>query len=48
MNISKKTLNIWKKNAKQGYHFFQPNKTINMIPRTLREAESLKLRKIYG
>jgi len=42
MNVSKKTLQIWRKNLKQGYRFFQPDKTCELTPRTLREAYALK------
>ena len=42
MNVSKKTLQIWQKNLKQGYRFFQPDKTCELTPRTLREAYALK------
>lgn len=37
MKINKKTLDIWKKNAKKGIVFFRPYD--NPTPRTLREAE---------
>ena len=42
MNVSKKTLEIWKKNLKQGYRFFQPHNAIQLTPRTLREADAIE------
>jgi hypothetical protein len=38
MSVSKKTINIWKKNRKQGYRFFEPHNANKPTPRTLREA----------
>jgi len=42
MNVSKKTMEIWQKNLKQGYRFFQPCNAIQLTPRTLREAHAIK------
>jgi Mn-dependent DtxR family transcriptional regulator len=42
MNVSKKTLEIWKRNLKQGYRFFQPHNAVQLTPRTLREADVQK------
>lgn len=39
---NKKQLEIWQKNLKQGYRFFQPHKSSQPIPRTMREAEMQK------
>ena len=39
MNVSKKTMQIWEKNLKQGYRFFQPHNAIQLTPRSEREAE---------
>lgn len=38
----KKQLEIWQKNLKQGYRFFQPQHAHHPIPRTMREAEMQK------
>ena len=38
MSVSKKTINIWRKNRKQGYRFFEPHNANKPTPRTLREA----------
>lgn len=50
MNVDKKTMQIWEKNLKQGYRFFQPHNAIQLTPRTEREAEiQTRLRKkSYG
>ena len=42
MNVNKKTLEIWKRNLKQGYRFFQPHNAVQLTPRTLREADVQK------
>jgi len=42
MNVSKKTIEIWKNNLKKGYRFFQPNTANQLTPRTLREADAQK------
>jgi hypothetical protein len=42
MNVNKKTMQIWEKNLKQGYRFFQPDNTPQLTPRTLREAYGTK------
>jgi len=39
MNVSKKTMQIWEKNLKQGYRFFQPHNAVQLTPRSEREAE---------
>ena len=36
---NKKQLEIWLKNLKQGYRFFQPHSAHRPTPRTMREAE---------
>jgi hypothetical protein len=38
MNVSKRTVKIWKKNYEKGYLFFQPHNAHNPTPRTLKEA----------
>jgi len=42
MNINNKTLEIWKKNRKQGYRFFEPHNANKPLPRTMREAFGYK------
>jgi hypothetical protein len=42
MNVSNKTINIWRKNRKQGYRFFEPHNANKPLPRTLREALGYK------
>ena len=42
MNVSKKTLEIWKKNRKQGYRFFEPHNANKPLPRTMRETLGYK------
>jgi Mn-dependent DtxR family transcriptional regulator len=42
MNVSNKTINIWRKNRKQGYRFFEPHNANKLTPRTLREALGYK------
>lgn len=38
MNVSKRTVRIWKKNFDKGYLFFQPHNAHRPTPRTLKEA----------
>jgi len=38
MNVSNKTVRIWRKNLKQGYRFFEPHNATQMTPRTMKEA----------
>lgn len=38
MNVSNKTVKIWRKNLKQGYRFFEPHNATQMTPRTMKEA----------
>lgn len=38
MNVSNKTVRIWRKNLKQGYRFFEPHNATQLAPRTLKEA----------
>lgn len=40
MKCTKKQLQIWEKNLKQGYRFFQPDKAMQKTPRTMREVEN--------
>ena len=42
MNVSNKTVKIWRKNLKQGYRFFEPHNAIQLSPRTMREALGYK------
>ena len=42
MNVSNKTINIWRKNRKQGYRFFEPHNANKPLPRTMREAFGYK------
>lgn len=38
MNVSNRTVRIWRKNLKQGYRFFEPHNATQLAPRTLKEA----------
>ena len=42
MNVNNKTLEIWKRNRKQGYRFFEPHNANNPLPRSMREALGYK------
>ena len=42
MNVSNKTINIWRKNRKQGYRFFEPHNANKPLPRSMREALGYK------
>ena len=42
MNVSNKTINIWRKNRKLGYRFFEPHNANKPLPRTLRQALGYK------
>ena len=42
MNVNNKTLEIWKRNRKQGYRFFEPHNANKPLPRSMREAFGYK------
>lgn len=42
MNVNNKTLEIWKRNRKQGYRFFEPHNANKPLPRSMREALGYK------
>ena len=42
MNVSNKTINIWRKNRKLGYRFFEPHNANKPLPRSMREALGYK------
>lgn len=49
MKVDKKTLEVWKKNLKQGYRFFEPHNAVQLTPRTEREfLMQLNARKLIG
>lgn len=43
MNVSNKTVRIWRKNLKQGYRFFEPHNAKQLAPRSMREAYGHRL-----